>query len=101
MSRAFWFAAGAASGVYALVKVRRTAQNFTPDGVAARMAAWSVGVRMFGDEVKAGMAEREQELRQQLSVEPPSRRLLEEGRHARRARATGAAEAADARRAIA
>jgi len=27
MSRVFWFAAGAASGVYGLVKVKRTARN--------------------------------------------------------------------------
>jgi hypothetical protein len=90
MSRVFWFTAGAASGVYTLVKAKRTAQNFTPDGVAARLAAWTVGFRMFADEVKVGMGDREHELRQQLGVEPPSQRLLEEGRH-RTERATGAA----------
>ena len=95
MSRMFWFVAGAASGVYGLVKVKRTAQNFTPDGVAARVAAWNVGARMFKDEVAAGMAEREQELRAQLSLETGSAsRLIEPGRNARAERATGAAEAA-------
>ncbi len=97
MSRAFWFAAGAASGVYGLFKVKRTAQNFTPDGVAARMAAWQVGARIFKDEVVTGMAEREHELRAQLSLETaPDRsgRLLEQGRHARTGRATGAAASA-------
>ena len=95
MSRMFWFVAGAASGVYGLVKVKRTAQNFTPDGVAARVAAWNVGARMFKDEVAAGMAEREQELRAQLSLETGSAsRLIEPGRNAGAERATGAAEAA-------
>ena len=95
MSRMFWFVAGAASGVYGLVKVKRTAQNFTPDGVAARMAAWNVGARMFKDEVAAGMAEREHELREQLSLETGSTsRLIEPGPHTRTERATGAAEAA-------
>ena len=95
MSRMFWFVAGAASGVYGLVKVKRTAQNFTPDGVAARVAAWNVGARMFKDEVAAGMAEREHELRAQLSLETGSTsRLIEPGRHDQAERATGAAEAA-------
>lgn len=94
MSRAFWFAAGAASGVYTLVKAKRTAQNFTPDGVAARLAAWSVGARMFKDEVLTGMADREQELRHQLSAGDGSRRLLDEGRRPAQGRATQAATAA-------
>lgn len=97
MSRVFWFAAGAASGVYGLVKVKRTAQNFTPDGVAARLAAWNLGAQLFKDEVIAGMSEREQELRQQLSLETAtgrSGRLIEQGRHARTQRATEAAASA-------
>ena len=68
MSKTFWFAAGAVSGVYTLVKAKRTVENFTPDGVGARLAAWSVGARLFADEVAAGMAEREAELRDQLRV---------------------------------
>lgn len=93
MRRAFWFAAGAASGIYGLVKVKRTAQNFTPDGVSARLAAWNVGAQMFKHEVVAGMAEREQELRERFSLERvPTRQI--EGRHARTERATEAATAA-------
>ncbi len=68
MSRAFWFAAGAASGVYALVKVKRTAQNFTPDGVAARAASMRTGARLFAAEVSAGMAQREAQLREELAL---------------------------------
>jgi hypothetical protein len=68
MSRTFWFAAGAASGVYALVKAKRTAQNFTPDGVAARMAALRTGARLFAAEVSTGMAQREAELREEHAL---------------------------------
>jgi hypothetical protein len=95
MSRVFWFAAGAASGVYGLVKVKRTAANFTPDGVAARLAAYRLGARMFRDEVITGMTDREEQLRAQLSLEPPAPgHLIESGRHVRAERATEAAAAA-------
>jgi uncharacterized protein DUF6167 len=100
MSRVFWFAAGAASGVYGVVKAKRTARNFTPDGVAARLAAWNVGARMFKDEVASGMAEREHQLREQLSLDAAAQQRLidqgpaELGRSARDARATEAAAAA-------
>lgn len=98
MSRAFWFAAGAASGVYTLVKAKRTAANFTPDGVGARVAAWRLGARMFKDEVVAGMADREAELREQLSLAPADRQLLEHGRQMREERATEAAASVAASR---
>lgn len=64
--RAFWFAAGAASGIYGMVKVRRTLEIFTPDGVGARVAAAKTGLRMFADEVAAGMHEREADLLAEL-----------------------------------
>ncbi|MGH3446398.1 MAG: DUF6167 family protein [Nocardioidaceae bacterium] len=68
MSRVLWFAAGAASGVYGLLKAKRTAWNFTPDGVGARVAAVTASARLFADEVSNGMAEREAELREQLRL---------------------------------
>lgn len=77
MSRALWFAAGAATGVYGLVKARRTAQALTPDGVGARVAAWQAGGRVFGAEVRAGMAERETQLRQQLRLGATGPRMIE------------------------
>jgi hypothetical protein len=79
MSRVVWFAAGAVSGVYALIKAKRTAQNFTPDGVGARVAALGVGARMFAGEVSSAMATREAELRAELRLSGPSRRSLEPG----------------------
>ncbi len=70
MSRITWFVAGAATGVYGLVRARRAARNLTPDGMAARAAAVGAGLRVFTSEVTAGMAEREGELRDQLAVAP-------------------------------
>ncbi|MGI8577549.1 MAG: DUF6167 family protein [Nocardioidaceae bacterium] len=72
MSRIFWFAAGAATSVYTMVKAKRTARHFTPDGLAARAAALGAGARMFVGEVSAGMAEREAELRDQLHLSTTS-----------------------------
>jgi hypothetical protein len=68
MSRAVWFAAGAGAGMYALVKARRTAEAFTPDGLADRLAGLSLGMRLFGEEVRAGTAEKETELRGRLGL---------------------------------
>jgi hypothetical protein len=70
MSRMIWFAAGAGAGLYAAVKARRAAEALTADGLADRMAALSVGARLFGEEVRAGAAEKEIELRERLSLAP-------------------------------
>jgi hypothetical protein len=78
MNRAFWFAAGAGAGVYAMTKARRAAETFTPDGLADRLAGVSVGLRLFGDEVRAGMADKENDVRERLGVRLPGG----PGRHA-------------------
>ncbi len=79
MSRGLWFVAGAASGVYALVKVRRTAEAFTPDGVGARVAALRAGAHVFTQSVAEGMAQREAVLCAQLEAGPVSHRLIAAG----------------------
>ena len=63
MSRTLWFAAGASVGVYAMTRARRAAEAFTPEGLSDRLAGLSVGLRLFGDEVRAGAAEKENDLR--------------------------------------
>jgi hypothetical protein len=68
MSRALWFVAGAGAGAYALTKARRALEAFTPEGLADRLAGLSVGVRLFGDEVRAGMAEKENDLRERVGL---------------------------------
>ncbi|MDQ6641322.1 MAG: DUF6167 family protein [Actinomycetota bacterium] len=64
--RGLWFVAGAGAGVYVMVKARRAAQAFTPEGVHDRLAGLQVGWQLFSDEVRAGMTEKETELRERL-----------------------------------
>ncbi len=66
--RGFWFVAGAGVGVYAVLKARRAAEAFTPEGLQDRLAGLSVGVNLFADEVRAGQAEKETELRERLGL---------------------------------
>jgi hypothetical protein len=76
MSRALWFVAGAGAGIYAITRARRVAEVFTPDGLADRLAGLAVGVRMFSEEVRLGMDEKENEVRQRVDLAlhgtPPS-----------------------------
>lgn len=66
MSRGIWFVAGAGAGVYAMVKARRAAETFTPEGLRDRLAGLTLGAQLFGEEVRAGMTEKETELRDRL-----------------------------------
>jgi hypothetical protein len=68
VSRVFWFAVGAGTSVYAMVKTRRAAERLTPAGIADQFGALGFGARLFRDEVAAGMGERESELREHLAV---------------------------------
>ena len=70
MRRTVWFVAGAGAGVYAVSRARRAAEWLTPEGLADRLAGLSLGLHLFGEEVRAGMAERETELRGRLSLSP-------------------------------
>ena len=66
MSRGLWFVAGAGAGIYAVVKARRAAEAFTPEGMRDRIAGLGVGAHLFGEELRAGMTEKETELRERL-----------------------------------
>jgi hypothetical protein len=68
MSRALWFVAGAGAGVYAVVKARRAAEAVTPEGLRDRFSGAGLGARLFADEVRTGMHEKETELRQRLGL---------------------------------
>lgn len=68
MSRTLWFVAGAATSAYAIVKARRAAEAFTPDGLRDRLGALSLGAQMLGDEVRSEMSARETELRERLGL---------------------------------
>ena len=71
------FGAGVAAGVYGMVKVRRIAEAFTPDGMRDRIGAAVLGARLFREEVAQGQAEAETQLREHY-------RVLESGARAQR-----------------
>jgi hypothetical protein len=71
VNRVFWFAVGAGSGVYAAVKTRRAARRLTPQDLSDQVGAAGVGLRLFADEVRAGMADKETQLRQELGLPHP------------------------------
>ncbi|GAB7186069.1 DUF6167 family protein [Kitasatospora sp. Ki12] len=86
MARIFWMAVGAGAAVWAMNKANGAVQKLTPDslsGTAAR-GALHLGdlAKQFAQDVKAGMAEREEQLKDDLglhgtaAVEPRQRRVL-------------------------
>lgn len=89
MKRLFWIGVGVATGVALSRKAGRTARQASPAGLASNLGdavselAGAIG--SFGAEVRAGMSEREQELREMVEdrsgVTPPR---VAEGRHAAR-----------------
>lgn len=83
MNRSLWFVAGAGAGVYAMVRGRRAAEAFTAEGLRDRLGGLAVGARMFRDEVAAGRAEKETELRHQLGLVPHGTPEIGTGRHRR------------------
>lgn len=77
MGRVFWFVAGAAASVYVRTRLRRTVDQIGPQGLADQVSAARVGLRLMADEVRAGMADRERELRKSLGVDDATfRRML-------------------------
>jgi len=90
MRRGLWFAAGAAAGVYGMVRGKRVAEALTVEGMQDRVGALVLGARMFRDEVAQGRADAETEVRARLGVASdgdsagtqlgaPARRQLERG----------------------
>ncbi|HUR52030.1 MAG TPA: DUF6167 family protein [Mycobacteriales bacterium] len=71
--RLFYIALGATVGVLVVRKASRAAQRFTPagvsQGVTGALGGLGDAIRDFGAEVRLGMAEREQELRQDLGLD--------------------------------
>lgn len=66
MRRLFWLGIGLAVGVLVVRKAARTAQAYTPAGIAGGLSDSAGGlaesVRSFVSDVRIGMAEREQEI---------------------------------------
>ncbi|NEE01337.1 DUF6167 family protein [Phytoactinopolyspora halotolerans] len=72
MKRLFWIALGATAGVIIVRKVTKAAESMTPEGAADRLSSAltsvSQSIREFTDEVRAGMDERDKELREALGI---------------------------------
>ncbi len=72
MRRLFWVALGATAGVLVARRLTRTARKLTPEGAGDRVSGAVGGltqaVREFADDVRAGMAERDVELREALGI---------------------------------
>ncbi|NIH79924.1 hypothetical protein [Amycolatopsis viridis] len=89
MKRLLWLGVGVATGVALSRKATRTARQASPAGLASNLGdavselAGAIG--SFGADVRAGMSEREQELREMVvdrsGVATPR---ASEGRHAAR-----------------
>lgn len=66
MKGLFWLGLGVATGVMATRRAAETVQRFTPAGVGEQVGdglrELALAIGEFGAEVRAGMAEREQEL---------------------------------------
>jgi hypothetical protein len=80
VSRALWFAGGAAAGVYVMIRGRRAAEALTADGLRDRLQALALGARLVRDEVAQGKAEKETELRARLLPAHDSTPQLTEGK---------------------
>ena len=73
MRRIFWVALGATAGVLVVRKLSKTAQAYTPSGMAqgvsGGLADLADGLREMAEAVREGMAERETELRYALGID--------------------------------
>ena len=69
MRRLFWIALGATLGVLVVRKVTKTAQAYTPSGMAEGLSDLGEGLREMAGAVRDGMAEREAELRHALGID--------------------------------
>ncbi len=63
--RIFYVVFGATAGVLIVRRLTRAAEAWTPEGMTSRFGA---AVSGFIDDVRAGMAEREDELRSALGI---------------------------------
>jgi hypothetical protein len=68
IGRTFWFVAGAGAGLYTSIKARRLAYRLTPEGIADQLASLGLGARVFAEEVRVGMTEREAEIADRLAL---------------------------------
>ena len=70
--RLLWFVIGAGVAVFVIMKIRAYLRKARPEAIGQRVAESASGIsesaRAFVDRVRAGMAERETELRDTLNL---------------------------------
>jgi hypothetical protein len=71
--RVFWFLIGAGVAVFVSVKIREALKRANPEAIGQRVAQSASGVtesaQGFIDRLRAGMAERETELRETIGLQ--------------------------------
>jgi chromosome condensin MukBEF MukE localization factor len=67
--RLIWFVIGTLAGIWLVTRLKKKAQVLTPQGVQNSVDKLASAVRHFGDEVRAGMDQREAELRDALGLD--------------------------------
>jgi chromosome condensin MukBEF MukE localization factor len=73
VKRIFWLVVGILLGVYLVTWLRKRAQALTPAGMQGSVDKLASAMRHFGDEVRAGMDQREAELREALGLDTPTK----------------------------
>ena len=71
MKRIVWMGIGVAIGIIAFRKITEAKANIGPDGLNRAVARLADGVYDFADAVRAGMSEREADLRSALGINEP------------------------------
>ncbi|MFH5877509.1 DUF6167 family protein [Arthrobacter sp. NA-172] len=71
MKRIVWMGIGVAIGIIALRKLTEAKANIGPDGLNRAVGRLADGVYDFADAVRAGMNEREVDLRAALGINEP------------------------------
>jgi hypothetical protein len=73
LGRLFWFILGVSVATWVFLRIRQMLRQASPDAVTQRLAASATGVsasaRDFTDRVRAAMAEREAEIRDELGLD--------------------------------
>ncbi len=72
MKRFVWMGIGVAIGVIAFRKVTEAQANLGPEGLNRAVGRLADGVYDFADAVRAGMRERETDLRAELGIDSPA-----------------------------
>ena len=86
MRRLVWMAVGAGITIYVVRKVDRALDAASPEGISRSLTAAVDALRDLATELREAMAEREQELRVALGVDPgtmDAEGSPTQGRHAR------------------